>query len=161
MPHPLSDKREILYLLESVRKTIKKHGIKKVTNALDDMNMCGVEDESYQEVVDIIIDVVCEHFNKQRFELMSKEKRGVVTLAMKICMVHIRFRVKISNKEVAHMFGGRVRQTAWMAMEDFKKKNRENKFDQEYFEHFDKIDKSIEIKLKQLKEQQQSNKEAE
>ena len=131
--------RDVAELMRVMQKGVSKHGVRKVTDKIKEID---IEDsnENYIEVRDFIIDCVCSLFNVKKEEVINKGKRGMVTTARKVAIVVIKTHFNISDDDLGRYFNGRTRQVIYKVMREYECMDRNDKLDHKnFFKHFDAV----------------------
>lgn len=131
--------RDVAELMRVMQKGVSKHGVRKVTDKIKEID---IEDshENYIEVRDFIIDCVCTYFNVKKEEVIKKGKRGMVTTARKVAIVVIKTHFDISDEDLGRYFNGRTRQVIYKIMREHERMDRDNKLDHNnFFKHYDVV----------------------
>ncbi len=147
----MEDNKELYALIRQLYKTLKKHGVKKVINAIKKINYTEHEVEKWN-LIDFIEDCVCNHIGVPKSELYIFKTRGEVTIARNISVVLIRKYVpKISDENLASRYN-RSRQIVHNAQKDFRKLKlgKLNKFEMDVLKIYQEVEEKIKdfIKIK-------------
>ncbi len=132
-----------------VSSGINKHGIKKITSILVNMDIdSDFETKGTSDLVDFICNEVISNYNKNREDkilrkdLFQKEKRGDITLARKMVIILLNQFVSISPTKLGNYFK-RSRQVIHLAIDEFEKLNHNIKQDCDFLDRHDAISKKI------------------
>ncbi len=145
LPSKSENDSEYIELTKVFARAVGKHEPRKITDKLKEID---IEDgcQNYQKVRDFVLENVCSLMNVTKDEVITKGKRGTVTVARRIAIVVIKLNFDISDEDLARFFNGRARQVVYKIMKDYKTLQRDNKTDQKnFFCHFDIVNqKTIE-----------------
>lgn len=135
--------------LKVMSKGIDKHGMKKITSILVNMDINSeFENKGTTDLVTFICDEVVICFNKKREDkiitkdLFKKEKRGDITLARKMAIILLSQYVGITPTKLGDFFG-RSRQVIHTAIEEFKELNPKHKQDLDFLNKHDEISRKV------------------
>lgn len=148
----INDQREFNELMRNLGKGLKKHGIKKVINALKQINLDD-ENEINFTVIDFIEKSVCAKIGVPRDELYGFASRGEITIARKFCILLTRkFMPKISDDELGGHYN-RSRQVVFNSEKEFRqlKKGKKNKFHIDFIAIYDELEQEVESFITTLK----------
>lgn len=148
----LKEEQEFYELIRIISKGLKKHGMKKVINALKKINLDNEEEVNYS-ITDFIEKSVCINIGVPRAELYGFDTRGEITVARKLCMLLIRKYIpEISDDELGGHYN-RSRQVVFNTEKEFRtlKIGKANKFHIDLIELYNSLDKEISTYIKSLK----------
>lgn len=135
--------------LRVMSKGIDKHGIKKITSILVNMDIhAEFENKGTGDLVKFICNEVVICYNKNREDkisvedLFKKDKRGDCTLARKMAIILLKQFVKISPTKLGEFFG-RSRQVIHIASEEFKALNPKLVQDLDFLNKHDEISQKV------------------
>lgn len=143
------NQNHISKFLRIMSKGIDKHGIKKITSILVNMDIHNeFERKGTSNLVDFICQQVVICYNKNREDkitvddLFKKEKRGDCTLSRKMAIILLKQFVKISPTKLGEFFG-RSRQVIHIASEEFKALNPKLVQDLDFLNKHDEISQKV------------------
>ena len=148
----LKDEKDFYELVRSLSRGLKKHGLKKVINALKQINL-GDENEINYTKIDFIEKAVCSKLGVPRDELFSFASRGEITIARKFCILLIRKYIPdISDDELGGHYN-RSRQVVHNSEKEFRtlKTGKKNKFHLDFLEIYNDLDTKVSEYVKTLK----------
>lgn len=140
--------KEITEFLTIIQKGIKKHGLEKIVLTIQSIEL-EQTNVFYNELCTYIINLVCKEFDVTKMQLKNFSERGRVTTARKISIILINKHLEITHKEIARIFN-RVRQVVYHTIENFNSLDRNKKIDLPFFEIYDKLDLSVQERIKEL-----------
>lgn len=112
------DSTELYELIRNLTKGIRKHGFKKVINALKEINIVSDSDRDFA-IIDFIEKIVCDKIGVPNDELFNSTLRGEITIARKLCILLIRRNIeKISDENLGNHYN-RTRQVIFNTEKDF------------------------------------------
>ncbi len=143
------NQNHISKFLRVMSKGIDKHGIKKITSILVNMDInAEFENKGTGNLVKFICDEVVICYNKNRedkitvADLFKKDKRGDCTLARKMAIILLKQFVKISPTKLGEFFH-RSRQVIHIASEEFKALNPKLVQDLDFLNKHDEISQKV------------------
>ena len=135
--------------LKVMSKVIDKHGMKKITAVLVNMDIhTEFENKGTSDLVNFISNEVVVNYNKNREDkisvkdLFKKEKRGDITLARKMVMILLKQFVDITPTKLGDYLG-RSRQVIHLTMDEFKCLDPKIKQDCDFLDRHDAISKRV------------------
>lgn len=135
--------------LRVMSKGIDRHGIKKITSILVNMDIhTEFENKGTADLVKYICEEVVTCYNKNRedkitvADLFKKDKRGDCTLARKMAIILLKQFVKVSPTKLGEFFG-RSRQVIHIASEEFKGLNPKLVQDLDFLNKHDEISQKV------------------
>ena len=147
-----NDEKEFSELIRNLGRGLKKHGIKKVINALKRINLDD-ENEVQFSIIDFTEKSVCSKIGVPRDELFGFASRGEITIARKLCILLIRkFMPEISDDELGRHYN-RTRQVIHNAEKEFRilKSGKQNKFHLDLISIYNDLEKEIGEFIKTIK----------
>ena len=151
----LSENADITKLLTALGKGIKKHGLKKIINAMQKIDLVNVN-LNHLDIIDFIETSVCEKYNVLRAELYKENRRGDVVIARKLCILLLRKHLDMTDIEIGNHYG-RTRQTLHHVNGEFRKLNKNNKVDATFLNHYNEFDTKIQDYISRIKQKTEQN----
>lgn len=147
-----NEERELYELIRNLSKGLKKHGVKKVINALKQININNDSEISFS-IIEYIENLVCAKIGVPKDELFGFSSRGEITIARKLCIILIRKHISnISDAEVGSHYN-RSRQVVHNTEKEFKLlvAGKKNKFHIDLLQMYEDLDLNIDSFVKKIK----------
>lgn len=147
-----NEERELYELIRNLSRGLKKHGVKKVINALKKINTT-TENEINYSIIEYVENLVCAKLGVPKEELFGFSSRGEITIARKLCILLIRKYVnKISDAEVGLHYN-RSRQVIHNVENEFKslKEGKKNKFQIDFLKLHTELELDVDAFVEKIK----------
>jgi chromosomal replication initiation ATPase DnaA len=135
---------EVITVIRRLAKTIKKHGVKKVVAALDELNTEEGFIEAHNSLIKYIKKETSKSFQVKSEDLMRKNIRGIVVEARSMCFVLLKKYLDYSHKDIAALFGSKNHSLVSTALKDFKDLDYNIRQDRKFLDIFKEIDEKVE-----------------
>jgi len=148
----INEEKELYELIRNLTKGLKRHGIRKVTKALKQINLDN-EDEVNFSIIDFIENAVCTKLGVPKDEIFGFKSRGEITIARKFCILLVRrFISNISDEELGNHYN-RSRQVVHTTEKELRllKSGKKNKFHIDFISIYDDLEIQTEKFINVLK----------
>ena len=135
---------EIIILVKRLAKTIKKVGVAKVVEKLDELNTEEGFIEAHKQLIKYIIKETSLSFQVNSEDLKKKNIRGITVDARSMCFILLKKHLDLAHKDIIILFSGKSHAVVSNALRQFNSLNYDIKKDRKFLEIFQKLDKQVE-----------------
>jgi len=135
---------EVISLVKRLAKTIKKHGVKKVVAALDELNTEEGFIEAHNALIKYIIKETSASFQVKPDDLKRKNIRGTTVEARSMCFILLKKHLDLKHTDISGVFGSRNHSLVSNAIKAFSNMDYDVKMDRKFIEIFREVDKKVE-----------------
>ncbi len=138
----MEEEKETLQVIDQFCKTLKKVGVTKVKNALNELYRNRLKDYD-DKIVSLIKKSVCESFSIEESEMGKPYLTEIVFICRTMCIILIKKHVNMSHIDISNIFGKKNHSIVSHALTDFKNKNERIKEHKIFLDTYNQIDKKI------------------
>ena len=134
---------EVITIIRRLAKTIKKHGVKKVVAALDELNTEEGFIEAHNNLIKFILRETSKSFKVNLEDMKRKNIRGIVFDARSMCFVLLKKHLDLKHQDIALIFGSNNHSLVSNALKAYSNLNYDIRTDRKFIEIFKEVDKKV------------------
>ena len=138
-----STEDELITIIRLLAKTLKKHGVKKVVAALDELNTEEGFIEAHNNLIRFILRETSKSFKVSSEDMKRKNIRGILFDARSMCFVLIKKHLDLKHQDIALIFGSRNHSLVSNALKSYSNLNYDIRTDRKFIEIFKEVDKKV------------------
>lgn len=141
---------EVITLVKRLATTIKKVGVKKVVDALDELNTEEGFVEAHQSLIKYILNETSTVFQINPEDMKRKNIRGTAYDARAMCFILLKKQLDLNHKDIAGLFGKKNHTLVSHALTYFNNLDYDVKTDRKFLEAFQEINTKVTAQREKL-----------
>ena len=137
---------EIVFVVRRLAKSIKKHGVQKVVEVLDELNTEEGFISAHNSLIKFVIVESASFFKVNPEDLKRRNIRGAAVSARSMSIVLIKKHLELTHDDIVGIFSRKNHSLVSQTLRHFSDLNYDVKTDRKFLDAFRELDKKVEEK---------------